>query len=96
MENAIQAIEWQPRERARVNVTYAGANGDLPDFVNYDSTDAQVRGWVTEALVGGGIPGIPADPRANLNDFVVDRFEPTEARPHFLLQLRPKTPFGLL
>jgi len=88
MENAIQETE------ARVNVTYSGQNGDLPDPVYFDSTDGDVRAWVTEAVQNGSVPGIPATGDADFGDFVVDRFSATEARPYNLIQLRPKTPFG--
>ncbi len=81
-------------EEARVNVTYGGKNGDLPDPVHYDSTDGDIRGWVTEAVRGGNIPGIDADQGADFQDFVVDRFSANDARPHNLIQVRPKTPFG--
>jgi len=80
--------------QARVNVTFKGANGDLPDSVSFDATDGDVKQWVTEAVRGGGIPGITADAGADFTDFVVDRFAANEARPFNLLQIRPKTPFG--
>lgn len=80
---------------ARVNVTYNGANGDLPDPVNFEATNGDVLQWVTEALHAGSIPGIPADPNANLTDFVVDRFASNETTPYNRLMLRPKTPFGV-
>jgi hypothetical protein len=79
---------------ARVNVTYGGQNGDLPDPVSFDATDGDVKQWIVESLRTGGIPGIPETHDVDLKDFVVDRFEATEARPYRLLQLRPKTPFG--
>jgi uncharacterized protein (DUF2236 family) len=79
---------------ARVNVTYMGSNGDLPDPVKYDATDAEILGWVTEAIRTGGVPGIPEDANANLTDFVVDRFGPSEPTPYNRLMVRPKTPFG--
>ena len=79
---------------ARVNVTFGGANGDLPDPVSFDSTDANVKAMVGEALRTGGIPGLQADPDADLSDYVVDRFRANEARPYNLVQMRPKTPFG--
>jgi hypothetical protein len=79
---------------ARVNVTYGGQNGDLPDPVFFDSSDGDVKGFITEAVRNGSIPGIPADATADFTDFVVDRFAPTEERPYNLIQLRPKTPFG--
>lgn len=83
----------QPHE-ARVNVTYAGSNGDLPDPVALDATDADVKAWVTEAVRAGSVPGIPARADADFTDFVVDRFAADEHRPYALLQIRPKTPFG--
>jgi hypothetical protein len=79
---------------ARLNITFNGQNGDLPDLVSYDATDSEVRTWATEAVRGGGIPGISASETADFTDFVVDRFAANDVRPYFLLQLRPKTPFG--
>jgi len=79
---------------ARVNVTWAGQNGDLPDPVAYDAPDAAIRQWITEAVRGGSIPGIDGDRRADFSDFVVDRFPANDNRPHNLIQIRPKTPFG--
>lgn len=79
---------------ARVNVTFNGQNGDLPDTVAWDATDKDVKGWVTEAVRTGTLPGLPDDPNADFTDFVVDRFAATEARPYNLIQVRPKTPFG--
>lgn len=79
---------------ARVNVTWGGQNGDLPDPVSYDATDGDVLGWVTEAVRGGNVPGLGADQEANFQDYIVERFAATEARPFNLLQVRPKTPFG--
>lgn len=79
---------------ARVNVTYSGQNGDLPDAVSFDATDEVVKGWITEAVQGGSVPGIPADQNADFSDFVVDRFSANEDRDYNLIQLRPKTAFG--
>lgn len=79
---------------ALVNITWNGQNGDLPDPVSYDSTDGDVLQMVTEAVRTGGVPGIAEDPNANFHDFVVDRFNATDARPHKLISIRPKTPFG--
>jgi uncharacterized protein (DUF2236 family) len=89
MENQIAANE------ARVNITYNGQTGDLPDPVSYDAPDSDVRAWVTEAVRSGGVPGIAADSGANFTDFVIDRFAANDVRPYALLQLRPKTPFGV-
>ncbi len=79
---------------ARVNVTYAGQNGELPDPVSFDATDGDIKMWVAETIRGGGVAGIPAAQNADFTDFVVDRFEANEARPYRLIQVRPKTPFG--
>ncbi len=81
-------------DEARVNVTYAGQNGDLPDTVYSNASDQDVRTWVTEAVRLGSIPGIRRSPTANFHGYVVDRFRATHTRPYNLIQLRPKTPFG--
>ena len=80
--------------QARVNITYNGENGDLPDPVFYDSSDSDIKAWVTEAVKAGSVPGIPADEHADFNDFVVDRFTANAERDYNLIQIRPKTPFG--
>jgi hypothetical protein len=79
---------------ARVNITYGGKNGDLLDPVFFQSTDGDVKNWVTEAVRAGSIPGLDAAPAADFGDFVIDRFAASEARPYNLIQVRPKTPFG--
>jgi len=83
-----------PDGTARLNITYQGNNGDLPDPVLVDASDEQIRRMASEALLAGNIPGIPAVANVNLADFVVDRFAATKARPYSMIQLRPKTPFG--
>ena len=80
---------------ARVNITWAGKNADLPDPVAFDATDGDIKQWVTEA-VRAGTPGIEADPNANFGDFVIDRFEADNTTPYNRLMVRPKTPFGRL
>lgn len=87
MDNVINANE------ARLNVTWAGSNGDLPDPVPFDSGDGDIKAWATEA-VRNGVPGIPADATADFSDFVVDRFTATADVPVNRVLLRPKTPFG--
>jgi hypothetical protein len=91
MDAIVRAVQ---DDQARVNITWGGQNGDLPDPVYFDSTDGDVRQWVTEAVRSGSVPGIPADPDADFRDFVVDRYSPNEQRPYNLIQIRPKTPFG--
>lgn len=79
---------------ARVNITYGGKNGDLSDPVFFQSTDGDVKTWVTEAVRAGSVPGLDAAANADFADFVIDRFAASEARPYNLIQVRPKTPFG--
>jgi hypothetical protein len=90
-QNNVIALE---NNQARVNITYKGENGDLPDAVFFDATDGDIKTWVTEAVSHGNIPGIPSDATADFGDFVVDRFAPNAERPYPLIQIRPKTPFG--
>jgi len=81
--------------QARVNITWRGHNGDLPDPVTREASLHEILQWVTEAVQHGDVPGIPADMQADFRDFVVDRFAATAARPYHLIQVRPKTPFGV-
>lgn len=90
VDNIIQDNE------ARVNITWAGQNGDLPDPVSFDAGAGDVLQWATEAVRNGNVPGIQADPTADFHDFVVDRFSATEGRQYNLIQIRPKTPFGIM
>lgn len=79
---------------ARLNITFAGQNGDLADPVAYDATDADIKRWASEAIANGSVVGINATAGADFTDFVVDRFPATEAITYNRLMLRPKTPFG--
>jgi len=79
---------------ARLNITYAGENGDLADPVHFDAPDGDIKGWATEAVANGSVPGIPAAADPDFTDFVVDRFAANAERPYALIQVRPKTPFG--
>jgi len=83
-----------PQGMARLNVTWSGNNGDLPDPVPYDANDADLRQVATEAVQGGSIPGIPAGANVDFTDFVVDRFAATAEVPYARVFIRPKTPFG--
>ena len=78
---------------ARLNTTWAGQNGDLPDLVAFDLPDERVRQIAREAIEAGSIPGI-ARQGADLTDFVVDRFHATPEVPFDRLMVRPKVPFG--
>ncbi len=79
---------------ARLNITWAGSNGDLPDPVPYDSSDAEVKRMAAEAVRAGYVPGVRAEGRVDLSDFVVDRFPASAEVPMARLFVRPKTPFG--
>lgn len=81
-------------DEARVNITFGGQNGDLPDPVNYNASDTDIRRWAAEAVRGGSVPGLRRNVGADFSDYVVDRFAANEQRPFNLIQLRPKTPFG--
>ena len=81
-------------EEARLGVTHNGEYGDLPDTVAFDAPDSDIRGWVTEAVRTGGVPGIPADPRVDFHDYVIERFRANAGRPFNQIQVRPKVPFG--
>lgn len=83
-----------PVDAARLNVTWNGANGDLPDPVPFDATDGDLKQMAAESIQHGYIPGIPADAGVNLNDFIVDRFNATAEIEHARIFIRPKTPFG--
>ena len=82
-----------PGEMAKLNITWAGNNGDLPDPVGFDLDDASVKRIATESVRDGYVPGIPAA-AADFKDFVVERFRANEAVPANRIMLRPKTPFG--
>ena len=91
---ANELVQVINENEARVNVTYAGQNGELAQPVFFESNDADIKAWITEALQAGSIPGLPVQRNVDLRDFVVDRYKPTEARPYNLIQVRPKTVFG--
>ena len=93
-DNVIQNVIQN--DQAKVNITWAGQNGDLPDPVAFDATNGDILQWVTEAVRGGNVPGIQADPNADFTDFVVDRFNANNDRPYAAVFVRPKTPFGLI
>lgn len=86
--------ETIPDGMARLNITWGGSNGDLPDPVDYNATEGDLKQIATESVHSGYIPGIPADANADFADFVVDRFQSTNDVPYARVFLRPKTPFG--
>jgi len=81
-------------EPARLNITYAGQQGELPDPVAYDADEAVLRGVAEEALRTGNVPGIDAVADASLADFVIERFPARDDLPYHRISIRPKTAFG--
>lgn len=85
---------------ARLNITYKGQNGELPDPVNFTASQEEILRWVGEAVHTGSVPGITEDQGADFADFVVDRFEGNATLPdtdpaHYnRIFVRPKVPFG--
>lgn len=93
MPEAVLVNEWiVAAGEAVLNISWQGQNGDLPNPILYDSTDADIRRWATEA-VRGGIRGIDADPTVNFQDFIVERVAAKDGLPPRVL-LRGKTEFG--
>lgn len=79
---------------AVLNITYDGQQGELPDPINFDAADSDIRQWAKEAIQGGGIQGINQDTDADLTSFVVERFPPGNGIDFARVSLRPKTAFG--
>lgn len=79
---------------ARLNVTWNRQAGDLPDPIPFDARDEDILQWAKEAIQGGSIPGIAADPDVDLQGFHVEKFEAVEGRAFHSVVVRPKTPFG--
>lgn len=82
------------QNEARLNITFAGQNGDFPDPVPFDASDAEILRWSTEGVRSGGVPGVDLNATAEFTDFIVDRFSASEDHPFNRLMVRPKTPFG--
>ncbi len=79
---------------ARLNITWKGHNGDFTEPVSFEAANGDLFRWAAEAIRGGAVPGIPADPGVDLRDFVVRRFGATADVPYNRVLLHPKTPFG--
>ena len=88
-------FQAMPENAARLNITWDGSNGDLPETVPYDAPDADLRRMAMEAVQHGDVPGITGvDGNVNMDDFVVERYNATEEIPYARVFVRPKTPFG--
>jgi len=83
-------------DEAVLNITWSGENGDLPDAILYDTSEAEIKRNATEAVRTGGVPGIDLDETVDFADFVVTRFRAKDDVPFNRVVLRPKTPFGPL
>lgn len=76
---------------AQLMITLEGETGQLPDAVQYDLAEDEVRRIASEA-VSTGLAGI--SPRQeDFQNFVIDRMPPRDGLPA-RLHLRPKTAFG--
>jgi hypothetical protein len=91
--NAHLDLGLRPNE-ARLNLTYDGKNGDLPEPVPFYASDAELKDWAREALIGNAIPGFTVRGRVDLAAYVVDRFPANAQVPYNRIFLRPSTPFG--
>lgn len=81
-------------DEARLNITWAGQNGDLGSPVPFDATESLIKTWAREAVAGGSVSGIRPDLRVDFTHFVVDRFPAGNGAGYHRIFLRPKTPFG--
>ena len=80
---------------ARLNITFSGGNGDSPDGVAFDATDAEILRIAEESIQNGYIPGIAADEDASLEGFEVVRYPADDGSGlGCRCFVRPKTPFG--
>jgi hypothetical protein len=94
MTDTLIPVVELPANMAKLNITYNGQQGDLPDPVSFDSADGDIKQMATEAVRAGDVPGIDAVGNVRFDDFVVDRFAARDDVPFNRLSLRPKTPFG--
>lgn len=79
----------------QLNITWNGHNGDLPDLVQQGAPDDELIRMAEEALRTGGVPGIPADPRASLSEgFVIQRFPAGPGREYPRAVLRVESAYG--
>lgn len=78
---------------AKLNITYAGEQGDLPAPIPFDIDDDEVRRIAAEAIRAGTVPGIDADPTASLDGFIVKPYGARDGLPNRIV-IRPATPYG--
>ena len=78
---------------ATLNIVWNGEQGELPDPIEYDLADQDIRAMAQEVIQTTGTPGIDMDPNADFTDFVVSRYPAKDEKPNRVF-LRPKVPFG--
>ena len=93
MDNAIIPVAVGDQPMAKLSITFNGQQGDLPDPVPYDASEATIKQMASESVRQGYIPGIDAM-AADFTDFVVDRFPARADVPINRISLRPKAAFG--
>lgn len=74
---------------ARMEVVWGGRVGTLPEPVDFDATELELKGMAWQAIAEGRVQGVPADPGVDLEGYVVDRLDGEDLR----VFVRPKTPF---
>lgn len=93
MTDIFDPVAAVPADHALVTIDYDGQQGDLPDPIPFNTPDPDVIRIAQEAWRGGLVMGVPADPNANLANYLVKRFPANEANPN-RMSVRPDTPFG--
>ena len=90
--NAAEAILGVEAGMAQLVIYLGGELGESPDLIPYDSPDADVKRWATEAVEGGSIPGIDQQD-IDFSDYVVARVPAKGGHPDRVM-VRPKTEVG--
>lgn len=93
MMNTVETLRRQALRPAQLNLTWNGQQGTANGQVDYDTTAEDILRIAAEMIRGGEVPGIDADRRVDLDDFVVQRFDAKDGLPNRIV-VRPKTPFG--
>lgn len=81
-------------DEAIVNITWNGENGYMQQAVHYDADNNRIRAWAEEAIRTGSVPGIPADPDVNLENFEIDKYSRGAGRAINTMFIRPKVALG--
>jgi len=81
-------------DQARLNITYNEQNGELRETIPYDARDMDIIRMAEEAIRGGDVPGIDADPDASLEGFQVNRYPAHAGVEYNRVVVRPKTTYA--